>query len=170
MSPVCPVAVEVGGTNWRAPTPEREQDQEIPCANGSVAVQISRARRRGGSIKEVCRSGFAAVVVVPKGPDDDGGAADRDGAAEAVTPRAVVGKELEELIAEVGAGRSGAQNQCSGGKQWHDEMSHVCLPSLEPTFPIWLGHSPSPSHWHTNISALHDNQGQILSFALGVDA
>ena len=43
-------------------------------------------------------------------PDDAGGAADRDGDAELVVRRAAVGQELEALIAEVGVGRSGAQD------------------------------------------------------------
>ena len=48
-----------------------------------------------------------AVVIVKGGPDDGGGAADRDGVAKDVPRRAVVGQELEELIAEVGVGRGG---------------------------------------------------------------
>ena len=39
------------------------------------------------------------------------------------------------LISEVGVGWGGAQNQCSGGKEWHHQVSHVRLLYYEPKMP-----------------------------------
>ena len=80
-------------------------------------MQLGDLPARGG-VKQVGGAGARAVVVVPVGPNDGGSAADRDGDSEDVVRRAVVGQELEELIAEVGVGRGGGQDQCCrGGKK-----------------------------------------------------
>ena len=78
----------------------------IPTIRPKNTTSIQSGRVRGvRDIEEVSGAG-----AVSPGPSDGGGAADRDGAAELVGPRAVVGQELEELIAEVGGGRGGAQD------------------------------------------------------------
>ena len=46
----------------------------------------------GAGVEEVGGAGANAVVIVPPGPDDSGGAADRDGDAELIEHRAVIGQ------------------------------------------------------------------------------
>ena len=74
-------------------------------------------------VEEVGRTGVGAVVVVPGGPDDGGGTADHDGPAEPVVRRAVVGQELEELVAEVGVGGGCPANEAETNRsdRWNCE-------------------------------------------------
>ncbi len=69
-----------------------------------------------GRVEEVGGAGVGAVVVtvVRRNPDDGGYAADRDGEAEQVAGPAVVGQDLEELIAELSLGHGGARAGFAG--------------------------------------------------------
>ncbi len=77
----------------RAPAPVGQQCEQVEDADGASPVEIPQAHSGADSIKEVCRAGVGTVVVVAVSPNDGGGAADRDGPAEPVKSRAVVGQE-----------------------------------------------------------------------------
>ena len=93
--------VEVGGAIAlrRARPPGAQQDEQVLHADVAAVVEVPRA---GRGIKEVGRAGAGAVVVVENGRDDGGGAADRDGEAEPVARRAVVGQQFGDLPARGG--------------------------------------------------------------------
>ena len=102
-------AVEVGGaiSLRRARPPDAQQDEQILHANVAAGVEIPRAHSGGGSIKEVCRAGADAVVVVQVCPNDGDSLRDRHGTAEVVACRAVVGQELGDLPARGGVKQVG---------------------------------------------------------------
>ena len=52
-----------------------------------------------GRVKDIGRPGVVAVILTPVGPDDGGSAVERDGMAESVVLRAVVGQEFGNLLA-----------------------------------------------------------------------
>ena len=84
------VAVEVAGAVF-ARTPTCQQREEIGYTDAFVGVEVPGAKSNGSSIKEVCRTGVEAVVVVQQCPDDGGRSADRGGVAELVVRYAIVG-------------------------------------------------------------------------------
>ena len=88
---------------------DRDGEAEDVERRAVVGEELGDLVARGG-VEEVGGAGGGAVVVVPEVPDDGGGPVDRDGPAELVVCRPVVGQELEKLIAEVGVGRGGAQD------------------------------------------------------------
>ena len=62
-------AVEIGRTGGVG-APRVQQCQEVGDADPAARVEVPRARRSAGSIKEVGGAGVGAVVVVPVAPDD----------------------------------------------------------------------------------------------------
>ncbi len=100
------VAVEVGRAVRLRRTwpPSCQQREQIGRADDTVVIEIPGAHSGGGSIKEICRADFRAADVDQRGPDDGGSTADRDGAAEVVVRRTVLGMELCDLPDRGGSG------------------------------------------------------------------
>ena len=78
-------------------------DAELVVDRAVVGEELGDLPARGG-VEEVGGAGVGAVVAVATCSDDGPGLADRDGEAEPVALRAIVGQEFEELVAEVGVG------------------------------------------------------------------
>ena len=123
---VVPVGPDDGGG-----AADRNSAAEPVVVRAVAGFELEKLCGVGGvrDIEEVGRA--AAVVTIVSCPDDGGFAAHRDGDPEFVIHRAIVGQELGKLIAEVGVGRGGAQDQCCRGKKWRDEMSHGRLLGLK---------------------------------------